>query len=298
MLSNTATPKYYGRFRDAVIRGEIPVCNEISMEMNRVDALIANPNYYYDDQAVEGFVKYCENELTLTDGADLNLLDSFKLWAESIFGWYEFVEQSVYEPYQDGHGGRYVNKTIKKRLVNKQYLIVARGAAKSMYGSCLQNFFLNVDTSTTHQIATAPTMKQAEEVIAPIRTAITRARGPLFKFLTEGSIQNTTGSKANRVKLASTKKGVENFLTGSLLEVRPMSISKLQGLQCKIATVDEWLEKRKRRYHQNGVDGHSPWRLHQSPRLHLVLQAGFRGRSRQPRNVVESQSQSRQDGQL
>lgn len=241
MLSNTATPKYYGRFRDAVIRGEIPVCNEISMEMNRVDALIANPNYYYDDQAVEGFVKYCENELTLTDGADLNLLDSFKLWAESIFGWYEFVEQSVYEPYEDGHGGRYVTKTIKKRLVNKQYLIIARGAAKSMYASCLQNFFLNVDTSTTHQIATAPTMKQADEVIAPIRTAITRARGPLFKFLTEGSIQNTTGSKANRVKLASTKKGVENFLTGSLLEVRPMSISKLQGLQCKIATVDEWL---------------------------------------------------------
>ena len=241
MLSNTATPKYYGRFRDAVMRGEIPVCNEISMEMNRVDELIANPNYYYDDQAVDGFIKYCENELTLTDGADLNLLDSFKLWAESIFGWYEFVERSVYEPYEDGHGGRHITKTIKKRLVNKQYLIVARGAAKSMYGSCLQNFFLNVDTSTTHQIATAPTMKQAEEVIAPIRTAITRARGPLFKFLTEGSIQNTTGSKANRVKLASTKKGVENFLTGSLLEVRPMSISKLQGLQCKIATVDEWL---------------------------------------------------------
>ena len=240
-LSNTATPKYYGMFRDAVMRGEIPVCKEISMEMNRIDDLIANPGIWYDDQAVEGFVSYCENELTLTDGEDLHLLDSFKLWAEQIFGWYYFVERSVYVPSPDGHGGRYVKKTIKKRLVNKQYLIVARGAAKSMYASCLQNFFLNVDTSTTHQITTAPTMKQAEEVMSPIKTAITRARGPLFKFLTEGSLQNTTGSKANRMKLSSTKKGVENFLTGSLLEIRPMSIDKLQGLKCKIATVDEWL---------------------------------------------------------
>ena len=240
-LSNTATPKYYGMFRDAVIRGEIPVCEEISMEMNRIDALIANPGIWYDDQAIQGFVNYCENELTLTDGEDLHLLDSFMLWAEQIFGWYYFVERSVYEPSPDGHGGRYVKKTIKKRLVNKQYLIVARGAAKSMYASCIQNYFLNVDTSTTHQITTAPTMKQAEEVMSPIRTAITRARGPLFKFLTEGSLQNTTGSKAGRVKLASTKKGVENFLTGSLLEIRPMSIDKLQGLRTKIATVDEWL---------------------------------------------------------
>ena len=240
-LSNTATPKYYGMFRDAVIRGEIPVCEEISMEMNRIDSLIANPGIWYDDQAIQGFVNYCENELTLTDGEDLHLLDSFMLWAEQIFGWYYFVERSVYEPYPDGHGGRYVKKSIKKRLINKQYLIVARGAAKSMYASVLQNFFLNVDTSTTHQITTAPTMKQAEEVMSPIRTSITRARGPLFKFLTEGSIQNTTGSKANRVKLASTKKGVENFLTGSLLEIRPMSIDKLQGLRAKIATVDEWL---------------------------------------------------------
>jgi phage terminase large subunit-like protein len=240
-LSNTATPIYYGQFRDAVMRGEIPVCKEISMEMNRIDDLIANPGIWYDDQAVEGFIAYCENELTLTDGDDLVLLDSFKLWAESIFGWYYYVERSVYEPYPDGHGGRYVKKRIKQRLINKQYLIVARGAAKSMYGSCIQNFFLNVDTSTTHQITTAPTMKQAEEVMSPIRTAITRSRGPLYKFLTEGSIQNTTGSKANRVKLASTKKGVENFLTGSLLEIRPMSINKLQGLRCKIATVDEWL---------------------------------------------------------
>ena len=240
-LSNTATPKYYGMFRDAVIRGEIPVCEEISMEMNRIDSLIANPGIWYDDQAIQGFINYCENELTLTDGEDLHLLDSFKLWAEQIFGWYYFVERSVYEPSEDGHGGRYVKKTIKKRLVNKQYLIVARGAAKSMYASCIQNFFLNIDTSTTHQITTAPTMKQAEEVMSPIRTAITRARGPLFKFLTEGSLQNTTGSKANRVKLASTKKGVENFLTGSLLEIRPMSIDKLQGLRTKIATVDEWL---------------------------------------------------------
>lgn len=211
------------------------------MEMNRIDDLIANPGIYYDDQAVEGFVKYCENELTLTDGSDLHLLDSFKLWAEQIFGWYYFVDRSVYEPDPEGHGGRYITKTIKKRLVNKQYLIVARGAAKSMYASCLQNFFLNVDTSTTHQVTTAPTMKQAEEVLSPIRTAITRSRGPLFQFLTEGSIQNTTGSKANRCKLAATKKGIENFLTGSLLEIRPMSIDKLQGLQCKVATIDEWL---------------------------------------------------------
>lgn len=240
-LSNTATPIYYGQFRDAVIRGEIPVCREISMEMNRIDDLIANPGIWYDDEAVNGFIAYCENELTLTDGGDLHLLDSFKLWAEQIFGWYYFVERSVYKPNPDGHGGRYVKKTIKKRLITKQYLIVARGAAKSMYGSCIQNFFLNVDTTTTHQITTAPTMKQAEEVMSPIRTAITRARGPLFKFLTEGSLQNTTGSKANRVKLASTKKGVENFLTGSLLEIRPMSINKLQGLRCKITTVDEWL---------------------------------------------------------
>ena len=240
-LSNTATPKYYGMFRDAVIRGEIPVNQEISMEMNRIDDLIANPGIWYDDQAIQGFVDYCENELTLTDGEDLHLLDSFMLWAEQIFGWYYFVERSVYEPSEDGHGGREVTKSIKKRLINKQYLIVARGAAKSMYGSCIQNFFLNVDTSTTHQITTAPTMKQAEEILSPIRTAITRARGPLFQFLTEGSIQNTTGSKANRVKLASTKKGIENFLTGSLLEIRPMSIDKLQGLRCKVATVDEWL---------------------------------------------------------
>ena len=240
-LSNTATPIYYGRFRDAVIRGEIPVNKEISMEMNRIDDLILNPGIWYDDQAVEGFVSYCENELTLTDGEDLHLLDSFKLWAEQIFGWYYFVERSVYEPSPTGHGGHYVKKSIKKRLVNKQYLIVARGAAKSMYASCIQNYFLNVDTSTTHQITTAPTMKQAEEVMSPIKTAITRARGPLYKFLTEGSLQNTTGSKVNRCKLAATKKGVENFLTGSLLEIRPMSIDKLQGLRCKIATVDEWL---------------------------------------------------------
>lgn len=240
-LSNTAVPIYYGQFRDAVLRGEIPVCKEIAMEMNRIDDLIDNPGIYYDDEAVNGFIDYCEEELTLTDGEDLHLLDSFKLWAEQIFGWYYFVERSIYEPSPDGHGGHYVKKSVKKRLVNKQYLIVARGAAKSMYGSCLQNFFLNVDTSTTHQITTAPTMKQAEEVMSPIRTSITRARGPLFKFLTEGSLQNTTGSKSNRVKLASTKKGVENFLTGSLLEIRPMSIDKLQGLRCKIATVDEWL---------------------------------------------------------
>lgn len=240
-LSNTAVPKYYGMFRDAVIRGEIPVNKEISMEMNRIDDLIANPGVYYDDRAVEGFIDYCESELTLTDGADLNLLDTFKLWAEQIFGWYYFVERSVYEPYEDGYGGHYITKKVRKRLINKQYLIVARGAAKSMYGSCLQNFFLNVDATTTHQITTAPTMKQAEEVLSPIRTSITRARGPYFKFLTEGSLQNTTGSKANRVKLSPTKKGIENFLTGSLLEIRPMRIDKLQGLQIKVATVDEWL---------------------------------------------------------
>ena len=240
-LSNTATPKYYGQFRDAVIRGEIPVCKEISMEMNRIDDLIANPGIWYDDQAIQGFIDYCENELTLTDGEDLHLLDSFKLWAEQIFGWYYFVERSIYEPNPDGHGGHYVKKTIKKRLVNKQYLIVARGAAKSMYASCIQNYFLNVDTSTTHQVTTAPTMAQAEEVMSPIRTAITRSRGPLYQFLTEGSLQNTTGSKANRVKLASTKKGIQNFLTGSLLEVRPMSVDKLQGLRVKVATIDEWL---------------------------------------------------------
>ena len=240
-LSNTATPIYYGQFRDAVIRGEIPINKEISMEMNRIDDLIANPGVWYDDKAINGFIKFCENELTLTDGSDLHLLDSFKLWAEQIFGWYYFVERSVYEPNPDGHGGHYVNKKIKKRLVNKQYLIVARGAAKSMYASCIQNYFLNVDTATTHQITTAPTMKQAEEVMSPIRTAITRAKGPLFKFLTEGSLQNTTGSRANRMKLAATKKGIENFLTGSLLEIRPMKIDKLQGLRVKCATVDEWL---------------------------------------------------------
>ena len=240
-LSNTAVPIYYGMFRNAVLRGEIPVCKEISMEMNRIDDLIANPGIYYDDQAVEGWIRYCENEMTLTDGSDLHLLDSFKLWGEQIFGWYYFIERSVYEPNADGHGGHYVNKRIKKRLIHKQYLIVARGAAKSMYGSCIQSFFLNVDTTTTHQITTAPTMKQAEEILSPIRTAITRARGPLLKFLTEGSLQNTTGSKAKRMKLASTKKGIENFLTGSLLEIRPMRIDKLQGMRVKVATVDEWL---------------------------------------------------------
>lgn len=240
-LSNTAVPKYYGMFRDAVIRGEIPVCKEVSMEMNRIDDLIANPGIYYDDQAVEGWIKYCESELTLTDGSDLHLLDSFKLWGEQVFGWYYFVERTVYRPNKDGHGGRYVKKMIKKRLINKQYLIVGRGAAKSIYDACIQSFFENVDATTTHQITTAPTMKLAEEVVSPIRTAITRARGPLFKFLTEGSLQNTTGSRAGRVKLASTKKGIENFLTGSLIEIRPMSINKLQGLRCKIATVDEWL---------------------------------------------------------
>jgi phage terminase large subunit-like protein len=240
-LSNTATPVYYGMFRDAVIRGEIPVNNEISLEMNRIDALIDNPAFYYNQQAVEGFIRYCESELTLTDGTDLHLLDTFKLWAEELFGWYYFIERSVYVPYPNGAGGHYVNKRILKRLTNKQYLIVARGAAKSMYLSCIQSYFLNNDFSTTHQVTTAPTMKQAEEVISPIRTSIIRSRGPLFKFLTEGSLQNTTGSKANRPKLASTKKGVENFITGSLLEIRPMDIDKLQGLRCKVATVDEWL---------------------------------------------------------
>lgn len=240
-LSNTAVPIYYGQFRDAVIRGEIEVCQEISQEMNRIDSLIANPAVYYDDKAINGFILYCETEMTLTDGSDLALLDSFKLWSEQIFGWYYFVERSVYEPKEDGRGGRYVRKKIKKRLVNKQYLIVARGAAKSMYSACIQSYFLNVDTSTTHQITTAPTIKQSEEVLSPIRTAITRARGPLFKFLTEGSLQNTTGARANRQKLASTKKGIENFLTGSLLESRPMAIDKLQGLRPKVSTVDEWL---------------------------------------------------------
>lgn len=240
-LSNTATPIYYGQFRDAVIRGEIPVNREISMEMNRIDDLIANPGIWYDDEAINGFIAFCENELTLTNGEDLHLLDSFKLWSEQIFGWYYFVERSVYVPSPDGHGGHYEKKRIKKRLVNKQYLIVARGSAKSMYASCIQNYFLNVDTSTTHQVTTAPTMAQAEEVMSPIRTAITRARGPLYKFLTEGSLQNTTGSRANRCQLASTKKGIQNFLTGSILEVRPMSIDRLQGLRVKVATVDEWL---------------------------------------------------------
>ena len=241
MLSNTAVPIYYGQFRDAVLRGEIPVCRNISMEMNRIDSLIANPGIYYDDEAINGFIAFCENELTLTDGSDLKLLDTFKLWAEQVFGWYYFVEQSVWEEYPNGRGGQFVRKWVKKRLTNKQYLIVARGAAKSMYGSCIQNYFLNVDRSTTQQITTAPTMAQAEEILSPIRTAIARSRGPLFKFLTEGSLQNTTGSRANRQKLASTKKGIENFLTGSILEIRPMSISKLQGRRDKIATVDEWL---------------------------------------------------------
>ena len=240
-LSNTAVPKYYGQFRDAVMRGEIPVNREISMEMGRIDDLIDNPGIYYDDRAVEGFIKYCEAELTLTDGSDLKMLDSFKLWAEQVYGWYYFVERSVYEPDADGHGGHYVRRRVKKRLTNKQYLIVGRGAAKSLYESCHQSYQQNIDVTTTHGVTTAPTMKQADEVMSPIRTAITRARGPLFKFLTEGSLQNTTGSKANRQKLASTKKGIENFITGSTIEVRPMSIAKLQGLRCKIATVDEWL---------------------------------------------------------
>ena len=240
-LSNTATPKYYGEFRDKVINGEIPVNKEIEMEMNRIDMLIDDPKYYYDDRKVEGWIKYCENELTLTDGSDLHLLDSFKLWGEEIYGWYFFEERNIYEPYEDRPGGRYVTKRIKKRLTKKQYLIVGRGASKSLYASCNQSYFLNVDVSTTHQITTAPTMKQADEIISPIRTAITRAKGPMLSFMTEGSLQNTTGNKANRPKLAATKKGIENFLTGSLLEIRPMSINKLQGLRCKVATVDEWL---------------------------------------------------------
>lgn len=240
-LSNTATPYYYGQFRQAVMNGEIPVCDTVVMEMQRIDELIDNPRYYYDDEAVNGFIYFCEDELTLTDGADLHLLDTFKLWAEQIFGWYEFEERNMYEPYPDGHGGHYVRRMIKKRLVNKQYLIVGRGAAKTQYASYLQNYFLNVDTTTTHQITTAPTMKQAEEVLSPIRTSIVRSRGPMFKFLTAGSIQNTTGSRADRAQLASTKKGIQNFFNGSLLEVRPMSIDKLQGLQVKVATIDEWL---------------------------------------------------------
>lgn len=240
-LSNTATPRYYGQFREAVLRGEIPICREIGLEMNRIDNLIANPGVWYDDEAVEGFIRYCESELTLTNGSDLKLLDTFKIWAEQIFGWYYFIERSVFEPNPDGHGGHYVKKLIKRRLINKQYLIVARGAAKSMYASCIQSYFLNCDPSTTHQVTTAPTVNQAQEVLLPIKTSIVRARGPLFKFLTEGSLQNTTGSRANRVKLASTKKGIENFLTGSLLEIRPMRIDKLQGLGTKVNTIDEWL---------------------------------------------------------
>ena len=241
MLSNTATPKYYGEFKNAVLRGDILVNNEIAMEMNRIEDLIENPGVYYDPDAVEGFILYCENEMTLTDGSDLNLLDSFKLWAEQIFGWWYFIERPVWQPNQNGSGGQYVKKIVKKRLINKQYLIIARGAAKSMYDACIQSYFLNVDTDTTHQITTAPTMKQADEVLSPIRTAITRARGPLFKFLTDGSLQNTTGNRVLRQKLASTKKGIENFLTGSLLEIRPMSVNKLQGLRSKVNTVDEWL---------------------------------------------------------
>ncbi|MCM1524232.1 MAG: terminase large subunit [Ruminococcus sp.] len=240
-LSNTAVPKYYGKFRDAVMRGEIPVCKTVAMEMNRIDELIDNPGVYYDDKAVEGWIRFCENELTLTDGSDLNMLDSFKLWGEQALGWYYYEEISVYVPGDKGHGGHYARKRKKKRLINKQYLIVGRGAAKSLYDSCLQSYFENIDRSTTHQITTAPTMRQADEVMSPIRTAIARARGPYFKFLTQGSLQNTTGSKANRAKLSPTKKGIENFLTGSIIEVRPMSIAKLQGLRCKVATVDEWL---------------------------------------------------------
>lgn len=240
-LSNTATPKYYAQFRFAVLNGDIPVCKEMSLEMNRIDGLVTNPNIYYNPSAVEGFISYCESELTLTDGTDLHLLDSFKLWAEQIFGWYYFIERSVYVPHKNNRGGRYVKKTIRKKLIKKQYLIVGRGAAKSLYASCIQSYYQNIDATTTHQITTAPTMKQAEEIMDPIRTAITRSRGPLFKFLTDGSINNTTGSKANRVKLASTKKGIENFITGSHIEVRPMSINKLQGLRPKISTVDEWL---------------------------------------------------------
>lgn len=241
VLSNTAVPKYYGQFREAVMRGDIAVNEFISLEMNRIDANIANPGIYYDDEAVEGFIKYCENESTLTDGRDLTLLDSFKLWAEQLYGWYYFEERSVYEPNPDGHGGKYVTKSFKRRLINRQFIILARGGAKSMYASFVQSYHLNVDTSTTLQVATAPTMRQAEEVLSPIRTAITRAKGPLFKFLTEGSLQNTTGSRANRVKLASTKKGIENFLTGSMVEIRPMTVDKLQGLRNKITTIDEWL---------------------------------------------------------
>ena len=242
MLSNTAVPKYYGRFRELVIKGEIPVCEQISMEMNRIDDLISNPGIYYDDEKVEGWIKFCENELTLTDGSDLRLLESFKLWGEQIFGWYYFIEKSVYVPPEDGYGpGHYEKRSIKKRLINKQYLIVSRGAAKSQYESYIQNYFLNVDTTTTHQVHTAPTMKQADEVLAPMRVSINRAKGPLFKFLTDGSLQNTTGDKANRCKLFSSKKGIENTLTGSLVEIRPMSIDKLQGLNSRINTVDEWL---------------------------------------------------------
>ena len=241
MLSNTAIPKYYGQFRDAVLRGDIPVCKEVPMEMNRIDRLIADPAVWYDDKAIDGFIAYCENELTLTNGEDLVLLDSFKLWAEQIFGWYYFIERSIYVPFKDGHGGRYVNKRIKKRLINKQYLIVARGGAKSMYASLIQSYFLNIDKSTSYQVCTAPTMRQAEEVMSPIKTSIARARGPLFKFLTEGSLQNTTGARENRVKLASTKKGIQNFLTNSIIEVRPMKVDALQGLRNKVATVDEWL---------------------------------------------------------
>lgn len=241
MLSNTTTPIYYGRFRDDVLAGRIPVNREISLEMNRIDGLIEDPLVFYDDQAVNGFIAYCEHELTLTDGSELNMLDSFKLWSEQIFGWYFFVERQVYEPPSETSKGGYVTKTIKKRLITKQFLIVARGAAKSMYAACIQSYFLNIDTETTHQITTAPTMKQAEEVMSPIRTSITRAIGPLFQFLTEGSLQNTTGSKADRVKLASTKKGIENFLTGSIIEIRPMAINKLQGLRPKVSTIDEWL---------------------------------------------------------
>lgn len=241
MLSNTATPIYYGQFREKVLRGEIPVCQEISMEMNRIDDLIANPGIYYDDEAVEGWIRFCENELTLTDGSPFVMLDSFKLWGEQVFGWYYYVERSVYEPFENRRGGHYVNRRVLKRLTTKQYLIVARGAAKSMYDAAIQGYFLTVDSSTTHQITTAPTMRQADEVMSPLRTAIARSLGAFFKFLTEGSINNTTGSKANRVKLASTKKGIENFLTGSLLEIRPMSTDKLQGLRSRINTVDEWL---------------------------------------------------------
>ena len=240
-LNNKAAPKYYSQFRDAVLRGEIPVNRKVSMEMTRIDDLIANPNIYYDEDAVEGYIAFCENELTLTDGSPLNMLDTFKLWAEQIFGWYYFVDRSVYEPGKNGMPGRYVTKTIQKRLINKQYLIVARGAAKSMYESTIHNYFLNIDTSTTHQVHTSPTMKQSEEVLSPIKTSIARARGPLFKFLTEGSLQNTTGNRANRQKLASTKIGIQNFLTNSYLEIRPMTIDKLQGLNSRINTVDEWL---------------------------------------------------------